>query len=86
MKKRNLLKSVTLAIALVAGLTACSGGSNGLNKSGKEGENLLETVKRKVRLELEQKAHMPYLSIKMKLTGFDVEIAEEVAKRLGVKS
>ncbi|NLM35700.1 MAG: amino acid ABC transporter substrate-binding protein [Clostridiales bacterium] len=89
MKKRNLLKSVTLAIALVAGLTACSGGSNGLNKSGKEGENLLETVKKegKIRIGTEGTyAPFTFHDKDGKLTGFDVEIAEEVAKRLGVKA
>ena len=75
MKKLSILIS-TLLIASV-GLVGCGNSSNSLSKIKSEG---------KIRIGTEG-TYAPYTFHDKtgKLTGFDVEIAEEVSKRLGVK-
>ena len=83
MKKLSVLIS-TLLIATV-GLTGC-GAKSSANTAPKD---LLSTIKTegKIRIGTEG-TYAPYTFHDKdgKLTGFDVEIAEEVAKRLGVKA
>lgn len=87
MKKRNIFKSVLVALSIVTVFTACSGKSNG----GKTAttNNLLEKVKEEGKLLIGTEgtyAPFTFHDNDGKLTGFDVEIAKEVAKRIGVKA
>jgi cystine transport system substrate-binding protein len=91
MKKRSIFKSVVLAITIIAGFAACSRGNNQSKKAGREGaaENLLETIKKEGKILIGTEgtyAPFTFHDKDGKLTGFDVEIAEEVAKRIGVKA
>lgn len=88
MKKRNIFVSAILALTLVIGATGCS--TKG-NNTGKEtvSKNLLETIKNdgKIRIGTEGTyAPFTFHDSNGTLTGFDVEIANEIAKRLGVKA
>ncbi|WP_368490106.1 amino acid ABC transporter substrate-binding protein [Clostridium sp. BJN0013] len=89
MKKIGLLISVLLIFAVA--LTGC-GASKGDNKSATNATNdtdLLSKIKKDgvIRIGTEG-TYSPFTfhDKNEKLTGFDVEIAEEVAKRLGVKA
>ncbi|MGE5632369.1 MAG: amino acid ABC transporter substrate-binding protein [Caulobacteraceae bacterium] len=91
MKKRVVLATIiVLVLALV--LSACSATNQAsANKSANETkpQNLLEQVKAdgKIRFGTEGTyAPFTFHDKDGKLTGFDVEIAEEIAKRLGVKA
>jgi len=90
MKKR--LSLITLGILFVLALAGC-GAASKANQEGKEPEkqaqNLLETIKADGRIRIGTEgtyAPFTFHDKSGKLTGFDVEIAEEVAKRLGVKA
>lgn len=81
MRKISVLISGIL-IAMV-GLTGCSASSKKV-----EPKNLLEKVKSEGKLRIgTEGSYAPYTfhDNTGKLTGFDVEIAEEIAKRMGVK-
>jgi L-cystine transport system substrate-binding protein len=90
MKKLFALMSILLAFTLV--LTACN--TNGNQEAEKEekneaaAEDLYAKVKEEGVLKIGTEGTYPPFTFhdkSGKLTGFDVEIAEEVAKRLGVK-
>ncbi|WP_110113848.1 amino acid ABC transporter substrate-binding protein [Bacillus sp. CGMCC 1.16541] len=90
MKKLVVLMSILLTFAFV--LTACgtSDSSNGGNESNKESaqSDLYAKVKEEGVLKVGTEGTYPPFTFhdeSGKLTGFDVEIAEEVAKRLGVE-
>jgi cystine transport system substrate-binding protein len=92
MKKLSTLFIILIVLAL--SLTACGGGNNasqsqgGNGNNGKAAGNLLEQVKAEGKLKIGTEgtyAPFTFHDESGKLTGFDVEIAEEVAKRLGVK-
>lgn len=79
--------SAVLAITLVAGFTGCAAKNNESNKAGKE--NLFESVKKEGKILIGTEgtyAPFTFHDKDGKLTGFDVEIAEEVANRIGVKA
>lgn len=85
MKKISLIIS-TLLIATV-GLVGCT--SNSKKEAGAENKTLLAKIQSegKIRIGTEGTyAPFTFHDTAGKLTGFDVEVAEEVAKRLGVKA
>lgn len=87
MKKRNIFISTVLAITLVAGLAGCSAKNNSSTQTASK--NLLETVKSQGKILIGTEgtyAPFTFHDKDGKLTGFDVDIAGEVAKRLGVKA
>lgn len=91
MKKRNIFISAVLALTIVAGFAGCATKINQANNAGTQTapKNLLETIKSegKIRIGTEGTyAPFTFHDEKGTLTGFDVEIANEVAKRLGVKA
>lgn len=88
MKKRNIFISAVLALTLIIGITGCSTKNNNAGKET-ESKNLLETIKSdgKIRIGTEGTyAPFTFHDSNGTLTGFDVEIANEIAKRLGVKA
>ena len=90
MKKRNLFISAVLAITLVVGITGCASSNKQANNAGSQAsnKNLLETIKSngKIRIGTEGTyAPFTFHDANGNLTGFDVDIANEVANRLGVK-
>lgn len=90
MKKRNLFISSVLALTVVLGVTGCTTKTQGNNTaSQKTPSNLLETIKSngKIRIGTEGTyAPFTFHDKDGKLTGFDVDIANEIAARLGVKA
>ncbi|MGG1658171.1 amino acid ABC transporter substrate-binding protein [Brevibacillus sp. NRS-1366] len=81
MKKRSILVAISLLVSLV--LTACGGAQTATGS-----KNLLEQIKADGKIKIGTEGIYPPFSFhdaSGKLTGFDVEIAEEVASRLGVK-
>lgn len=87
MKKRNIFISTVLAITLVAGLAGCSAKNNSNTQTASK--NLLESVKNQGKVLIGTEgtyAPFTFHDKDGKLTGFDVDIAGEVAKRLGVKA
>jgi len=82
MKKLSILISTLLIVSL--GLVGC-GTSSSKNTASK---NMLATIKSEGKIQIgTEGTYAPYTfhDKSGKLTGFDVEIAEEVSKRLGVK-
>jgi len=84
-----------LSLVLVVAACGTSGGDNAKNNDNKEetkngaGNDVLAKVKKEGKLVVGTEGTYPPFTFhddKGKLTGFDVEIAEEVAKRLGVKA
>lgn len=90
MKKRNILISAILTLTLVAGFTGCASKNNEANNAGTAApKNSLETIKTQGKILVGTEgtyAPFTFHDKDGKLTGFDVEIAQEVAKRLGVKA
>ena len=87
MKKKNIFISIILALTLVIGITGCSTKSSE-DAAKPETKNSLETIKSegKIRIGTEGTyAPFTFYDDKGTLTGFDVEIANEVAKRIGVE-
>ena len=86
MKKRNIFFSAVLSLTVVIGAAGCGSKNNQGNNSPK---NLLEQIKSegKIRIGTEGTyAPFTFHDSTGALTGFDVEIANEIAKRLGVKA
>lgn len=87
MKKKNIFISTVLALTLAIGITGCSAKTDNADTQGTS-KNLLETIKSegKIRIGTEGTyAPFTFHDEKGNLTGFDVEISNEVAKRLGVE-
>ncbi|WP_308636842.1 amino acid ABC transporter substrate-binding protein [Paenibacillus silvisoli] len=78
------------ATALLAfNLTACGGKQESNNEANAPGRNLLESIKSNGEITVGTEgtyAPFTFHDKEGKLTGFDVQVAEEVAKRLGVKA
>jgi L-cystine transport system substrate-binding protein len=92
MKKIYSLLAVFLVFALA--LTACSSANQNSNQSSSQngqqagGQNLLQKIKKAGVINIgTEGTYAPYTfhDKSGKLTGFDVELAQEVAKRMGVK-
>ncbi|CEG28880.1 amino acid ABC transporter substrate-binding protein [Bacillus sp. B-jedd] len=95
MKRFSLLFALMLSLVLVVAACGTSGGDNAKNNDNKEetksgaGNDVLAKVKKEGKLVVGTEGTYPPFTFhddKGKLTGFDVEVAEEVAKRLGVKA
>lgn len=87
MKKINYLFVLMLTAILV--LSACGNANDDNNTGTVEGDDLLAKVKEDGKLVIGTEGTYPpftYHDSTGKLTGFDVEIAEEVASRLGVEA
>ena len=75
-----------VALVLVLGLCAACGGSQG--SSEEEGKNLLQEVKDRGVLRVSTDPAYPPQSFQTQsgeFKGFDIDVAEEIAKRMGVK-
>ncbi|MBA2714983.1 MAG: transporter substrate-binding domain-containing protein [Rubrobacteraceae bacterium] len=86
--KRNLVKLVSLAVTLVAVLlvSACGGGESAGGSSG--GGNLLQEVKDRGTLRVSTDPAYPPQSFQSnsgEYKGFDIDVAEEIARRMGVE-
>ena len=92
MKKLTILLSLVLSLSII--LAACGGSSeNGskdsADKNADKQSDLLAQIKEKGKLVVGTEGTYPPFTFhddSGKLTGFDVEIAQEVAKRLGVEA
>ncbi|GAA0730136.1 amino acid ABC transporter substrate-binding protein [Clostridium malenominatum] len=87
MKKRNLFISAVLTLTLAIGVTGC--GAKDKQATQTTSKNLLETIKSegKIRIGTEGTyAPFTFHDSNGNLTGFDVDIATEIANRLGVKA
>ena len=86
-RKRNLLRLASLAVAILAVLavSACGGSSSG---SSGGGGNLLQEIKDRGTLRVSTDPAYPpqsFLSNSGEYKGFDIDVAEEIAKRMGVE-
>jgi ABC-type amino acid transport substrate-binding protein len=79
------LASLAIAILAVLAVTACGGGSSG---SSDGGGNLLQEVKDRGTLRVSTDPVYPPQSFQDnqgEFKGFDIDVAEEIAKRMGVE-
>ncbi|MDP8945394.1 MAG: transporter substrate-binding domain-containing protein [Actinomycetota bacterium] len=90
-QKRNPGRLASLAVALVAlvAVTACGGGGSagGGGGDGGGGGNLLQEVKDRGTLRVSTDPAYPpqsFLTNSGEFKGFDIDVAEEIAKRMGV--
>ena len=92
--KRNLMRMASLSVALVAFLAVfgCGGGSAGGGGGGAGGGggggDLLQEVKDRGVLRVSTDPAYPPQSFQDEsgdFKGFDIDVAEEIAKRLGVE-
>ncbi|MGL5767375.1 MAG: transporter substrate-binding domain-containing protein [Sarcina sp.] len=95
--KKGLIKKITtisMAMMISVGMIACGstgGKSEGTNGKASVEKNLLEEIKKSGKLVLGTSADYPPYEFKAtvdgkdQIVGFDIEIAKEVAKDLGVK-
>lgn len=84
MKRKGIFASAVLALTLVIGITGCSSSSSQKTAS----QNSLEKIKSEGKLRIGTEgtyAPFTFHDSKGNLTGFDVDIAKEVSKRIGVK-
>ena len=89
--KRNLMRLASLSVTLVALLAifGCGGGSAGGGGGGGEGGgDLLQEIKDRGVLRVSTDPAYPPQSFQTEsgdFKGFDIDVAEEIAKRLGVE-
>jgi polar amino acid transport system substrate-binding protein len=86
-RNRNLGRLASLAVAILVALavTACGGGSSG---SSEGGGNLLQEIKDRGTLRVSTDVAYPPQSFQANdgtFKGFDIDVAEEIAKRMGVE-
>lgn len=90
MKKVSLLiSSILVAAVVVTGCASNKTNEKAANSENKAATNLLESIKKEGKIKIGTEgtyAPFTFHDKDGKLTGFDVEIAEEVAKRIGVKT
>jgi polar amino acid transport system substrate-binding protein len=91
-QKRNLRRLASLAAALAAlvMVTACGGGSSagGSGGGGGGGGDLLQEVKDRGTLRVSTDPAYPpqsFLNNQGEFKGFDIDVTEEIAKRMGVE-
>ncbi len=91
--KRNLMRLASLSVTLVALLAifGCGGGSSGGGGGGggEGGKDLLQEVKDRGMLRVSTDPAYPPQSFQIEsgdFKGFDIDVAEEIAKRLGVEA
>ena len=85
-RKRKLYRLASLAVAIVAvlAISACGGGSSGSSSSG----NLLQEIEDRGTLRVSTDPAYPPQSFQSntgEYKGFDIDVAEEIAKRMGVE-
>ena len=88
--KRNLMRLTSLSVTLVALLAifGCGGGSAGGGGGGEGGGDLLQEIKDRGVLRVSTDPAYPPQSFQTEsgdFKGFDIDVAEEIAKRLGVE-
>ena len=88
--KRNLMRLASLSVTLVALLAifGCGGGSAGGGGGGEGGGDLLQEIKDRGVLRVSTDPAYPPQSFQTEsgdFKGFDIDVAEEIAKRLGVE-
>lgn len=86
---KKTFTSIAILFALTFVLTACNTSNTEESKDKTETANLYETIKKEGVLKIGTEGTYAPFSFhdgSGKLTGFDVEIAEEIAKRLDVKA
>ena len=88
-RKRKLYRLASLAVAIVAVLavSACGGGSSGSSSSSSSG-NLLKEIEDRGTLRVSTDPAYPPQSFQSntgEYKGFDIDVAEEIAKRMGVE-
>lgn len=91
MKNRNLFISAALALTIILGVTGCASNNKQVNNAGSQttASNLLETIKSNGKIRIGTEGTYAPFTFHDKggnLTGFDVDIANEIASRLGVKA
>lgn len=87
-RERNLWKLVSLAVTLVAVLLVSACGGGGSSGEGGGGGNLLQEVKDRGTLRVSTDPAYPPQSFQSnsgEFKGFDIDVAEEIARRMGVK-
>lgn len=87
-RKRNLWKLVSLAVTLVAVLVVSACGGGGSSGQGGGGGSLLQEVKDRGTLRVSTDPAYPPQSFQSNsggFKGFDIDVAEEIARRMGVK-
>jgi polar amino acid transport system substrate-binding protein len=87
-RKRNVGRLASLLVAILAALavTACGGGGSSGSSDG--GGNLLQEVKDRGTLRVSTDPSYPpqsFLANDGSMKGFDIDVAEEIAKRMGVE-
>lgn len=85
--KRSILKRMLTAV-MAAGMLLCSAGCSGGSSADNGTDNSLQKVKDSGKLVLGLDATfkpMGYTNEKDEIVGFDIDVAEEVCKRLGVE-
>ncbi|MBY6024274.1 amino acid ABC transporter substrate-binding protein [Priestia aryabhattai] len=86
---KKLVAFLSLLLAFTVVLAACGSNEKETNNASKSDQDLYEKVKEDGVLTIGTEGTYPPFTFhddSNKLTGFDVEIAQEVAKRLGVKA
>jgi L-cystine transport system substrate-binding protein len=87
--RKNLTVVFALLLSMMMILSACGGKEKKSNQTAKKNGDLLQTIKDKGTILIGTEgtyAPFTFHDASGKLTGFDVEIAREVAKRMGVKA
>ena len=82
------LAAVAVVLAALFVISACGGGSAGGGDSGSGGGNLLQEVEdRGVLRAATDPAYPPqsFLNDQGEYEGFDIDVTEEIAKRMGVE-
>lgn len=92
MNRKRCLRLAALVVAVLTALvvTACGGGSAGGGDSGSSdgGGNLLQEIKDRGTLRVSTDPAYPpqsFLNDQGEYKGFDIDVAEEIAKRMGVE-
>ena len=87
-RKRNFNRLASLVVAIVAVLAVSACGGGGSSGSSDGGGNLLQEIKDRGTLRVSTDTAYPpqsFLSNSGEYKGFDIDVAEEIAKRMGVE-
>jgi polar amino acid transport system substrate-binding protein len=87
-RKRNFNRLASLVVAIVAVLAVSACGGGGSSGSTDGGGNLLQEIKARGTLRVSTDTAYPpqsFLSNSGEYKGFDIDVAEEIAKRMGVE-
>src|SRR5215218_7937305 len=87
-RKRNFNRLASLVVAIVAVLAVSACGGGGSSGSSDGGGNLLQEIKDRGTLRVSTDPAYPpqsFLSNSGEYKGFDIDVTEEIAKRMGVE-